>query len=176
MKIKFISQASVIIETEDAKIWTDPWLFGTSFNDSWKLYPAPEFDENLLEDIDFLWISHEHPDHFHIPTLKSLPDSFKKRVTLLFQNNNSDKMPNAFKMLGFDKIELLNNRKVTRITQKTEVHNYQVGQMDSSLAVISMGNVILNLNDCEINKNDAKKLSKDLGKIDILLNQVYLLL
>ncbi len=171
MKVKFISQASVIIETADAKIWTDPWLFGTAFNDSWKQYPASNFDKKLYNEIDFLWVSHEHPDHFHIPTLKSLPDEFKKRVTLLFQDNNSDKMPNAFKMLGFTKIQLLKNRKVTQITEKTKIHNYQVGQMDSSLAVLSEGNVVLNLNDCEINTADAKKYLKDLGKIDLLLNQ-----
>jgi UDP-MurNAc hydroxylase len=116
-------------------------------------------------------VSHEHPDHFHFPTLKSLPTEFKKRVTLLFQDNNSDKMPNAFKMLGFANIQLLKNRKITQITEKTKIHNYQVGQMDSSLAVLSEGKVVLNLNDCEINTADAKNYMKDLGEIDLLLNQ-----
>jgi len=171
IKIKFISQASVVIETVDAKIWTDPWLFGTAFNNSWKLFPEPEFNEDWYDEINFLWISHEHPDHFHIPTLKSLPDEFKKRVTLLFQDDNSDKMPNAFKRLGFEKIKLLKNRKITKITEKTKVHNFQVGQMDSSLAVISGGKVVLNINDCEVNSFGAKKFLKDLGRVDVLLNQ-----
>lgn len=171
MKVKLINHASIIIETEDAKIWTDPWLFGTAFNDSWKLFPKPEFDEALYDEINFVWVSHEHPDHFHVPTLRALPKEFKEKVTLLFQNNNSDKMPNAFRKFGFKNIILLENREVTQITEKTKVHNYQVGQMDSSLAVLSDGKVVLNVNDCELTKNDAKVYKKDLGKIDIALNQ-----
>ena len=171
MKITFISQASVVIETSDATIWTDPWLVGTAFNNSWKLFPEPKFDEQWYKKIDFLWISHEHPDHFHIPTLKALPVEFKENVTLLFQDNNSNKMIEAFKKLGFKKITLLKNRKVTSITPLTKVHNTQIGQMDSSLAVIADGKTVLNLNDCEINSYDAKLYKKDLGKIDIVLNQ-----
>ncbi len=171
MKITFISQASIRVKTSDCTILTDPWYMGTAFNDAWKLLPAPVWDNSMLDDIDFLWISHEHPDHFHIATLKSFPQAFKDRVTLLFQKNNTDKMPNAFSKLGFKNIMLLNNRKIYDITPKTRVYVSQIGQMDSSLAVMNEGTTILNLNDCEANTIDCKNFVKDLGKIDIVLNQ-----
>src|SRR5262245_58532602 len=112
MRITLICHASVVIETSDTVIWTDPWLFGKAFNDSWSLLPEAKFDTALYDKIKFVWVSHEHPDHFHIPTLKSLPQEFKNRVTLLFQKNNSDKMPNAFRKLGFSNIKLMPNRKI----------------------------------------------------------------
>ena len=171
MKITFISQASIRVKTSDCTILTDPWYLGTAFNDAWKLLPAPVWDNSMLEEIDFLWISHEHPDHFHIATLKSFPQTFKDRVTLLFQKNNTDKMPNAFRKLGFKNITLLDNRKIYNITPKTKVYVSQIGQMDSSLAVMNEGTTILNLNDCEANSIDCKNFVKDLGKIDIVLNQ-----
>jgi len=171
MKIKFISQASVIIETEDCVIWTDPWLFGTAFNDSWRLFPEPNWENSQFDKINYLWVSHEHPDHFHFPTLKSLPESFKENVTLLFQKNNSTKMPDAFKKLGFKKIRLFTNQKVEELTSKTKIQVTQIGQMDSSIAVIHKDKVVLNLNDCEISKKDAKDYIKKLGKIDVVLNQ-----
>lgn len=171
MKITFISQASIRVKTSDCTILTDPWYMGTAFNDAWKLLPAPVWDNSMLDDIDFLWISHEHPDHFHIATLKSFPQAFKDRVTLLFQKNNTDKMPNAFSKLGFKNITLLDNRKIYDITPKTRVYVSQIGQMDSSLAVMNEGTTILNLNDCEANSIDCKNFVKDLGKIDIVLNQ-----
>lgn len=171
MKITFISQASIRVKTSDCTILTDPWYMGTAFNDAWKLLPAPVWDNSMLDDIDFLWISHEHPDHFHIATLKSFPQAFKDRVTLLFQKNNTDKMPNAFRKLGFKNITLLDNRKIYDITPKTRVYVSQIGQMDSSLAVMNEGTTILNLNDCEANSIDCKNFVKDLGKIDIVLNQ-----
>lgn len=171
MKITFISQASMMVETEDCVIWSDPWLFSKSFNDSWALFPEPNFSDDWYNRITHLWISHEHPDHFNIPTLKSLPKDFKQRVTVLFQKNNSDKMPKAFKMLGFENITLLKNRKITQISNKTKVHNCQIGQMDSSLAIISGGKTLLNVNDCEINTKDCKNYLKDLGQINGVFNQ-----
>jgi hypothetical protein len=171
MKIRLISHASVVIETADAKIWTDPWLFGKAFNDSWALMPEPDFDPALYDEIDFVWVSHEHPDHFHFPTLKSLPADFKRRVTLLFQKNNSDKMPNAFRALGFDNVQLLPNREIVPITQSTEVYCAQIGNMDSSLGVRSTGETVFNLNDCEANDADCRIIRRDLSDIHTVLNQ-----
>src|SRR5271154_691187 len=115
MKTKLISHASVIITSEDCRIWTDPWLFGKAFNDSWSLDPPAAWDPALLKDITHLWISHEHPDHFHIPTLKSLPAEFKERVLLLYQQNNSEKMWAAFRHFGFRNLQSLAHRKVVRL-------------------------------------------------------------
>lgn len=171
MKITFISQASIFVRTSDTTILTDPWYIGTAFNDAWKHFPAPAWDNSMLDDVEYLWISHEHPDHFHIATLKSFPQSFKDRVILLFQKNNSDKMPNAFKNLGFKNIKLFNNRKVYQLTPKTSICVSQIGQMDSSLAIMNEGTTVLNLNDCEANNIDCRNFLKDLGKVDIVLNQ-----
>ena len=171
MKITFIAQASILIETKDCRILTDPWYLGTAFNDSWKLFPAPEWDNAILDTIDYLWISHEHPDHFNIPTLRSFPQSFKDRVILLFQKNNSDKLPDALRKFGFKNIQLLSNRKIYPLKGDTRVYVSQIGQMDSSLAVLNSDCTMLNLNDCEANSIDCKNFRKDLGKIDIVLNQ-----
>ena len=170
MEIRLISHASVLI-TSDVTIWTDPWLFGTAFNDSWSLMPPAAFDETLYDSIDFIFISHEHPDHFHIPTLRSLPESFKNRVTILFQQNNSDKMFKALNRLGFPNTIALPHRKLVNLTQSTKVYCYQAGTMDSTLGVISDGEVVLNVNDCEINAKDCRRILSDLGKIDVVLNQ-----
>lgn len=175
MKVKLISQASAIITCSDCKIWTDPWLVGKAFNNSWSLHPKPNFKEEWYNEIDYLWISHEHPDHFHIETLKNLPASFKERVTVLFQKKNSDKMPNAFKRLGFKTVKLLTHSKLTKLTDQTEVFVYQVGIMDSALGVKNKGFSVFNMNDCEPNANDYKIISKKFdSKIDALLNQFSL--
>src|SRR3990167_10644286 len=131
MELKFVSHASIIVVAEDATIWSDPWLDGKVFNESWSLSPASHFDSAYYDLIDYIWISHEHPDHFHIPTLKSLPDSFKESVSILFQKNNSDKLPIALKKMGYKNIVRLPHKQFVKITANTIVLNYQVGQMDS---------------------------------------------
>jgi len=170
MEIQLISHASVVVRT-DVSIWTDPWLFGKAFNDSWSLLPPPAMDESLYESTDYIFISHEHPDHFHIPTLKSLPESFKKRVTILFQDNNSDKVFKALNRLGYPNTRALPHDKLVDLSPGTKVYCYQAGSMDSALGVVADGNTIVNVNDCEINAKDCKRIRGSLGKIDAVLNQ-----
>ena len=136
MEIRLISHASVVIRT-DVSIWTDPWLFGKAFNDSWSLFPPPAMDDSLYDSVDYLFISHEHPDHFHIPTLRSLPDAFKQRVTILFQENNSDKVFKALNKFGFPNTRALPHDKIVDLTDKTQIYCYQAGSMDSAFGVRS---------------------------------------
>ena len=171
MQLKLISHASFLIECGDLTIWTDPWLLGKAFNDSWSLLPPAEFNPDSLDRIDYLWISHEHPDHFHVPTLKSLPEAFKQHVTVLFQENNSDKVFDALRKFGFKNFQLLPHRKIVALSNQTEVYCSQIGNMDSCLGVRHGGQTVLNLNDCEANRTDCKVLRKDLGPIDVVLNQ-----
>ncbi len=171
MKIRLVSHASVIVEGADLSLWTDPWLFGKAFNESWTLAPPPAWDESWLNAIDFLWISHEHPDHFHVPTLKALPDSFKRRVTVLFQKNNSDKMPRALAGLGFRNVKLLPHRATVSLTPLTSVYCYHEGQMNSCLAIMGGGQTVLNVNDAEIRGPDCRLITKDIGPVDLVLNQ-----
>ncbi|HEX6123885.1 MAG TPA: MBL fold metallo-hydrolase [Pyrinomonadaceae bacterium] len=170
MEIRLISHASVVIRT-DVSIWTDPWLFGKAFNESWSLLPQPAMDDSLYDSIDYIFISHEHPDHFHIPTLKSLPEEFKNRVTILFQENNSDKVFKALNRLGYPNTRALPHDKVVDLTGGTKVYCYQAGSMDSALGVTSGGKTVVNVNDCEINAKDCKRIRRALGKIDVVLNQ-----
>jgi len=171
MKVQLISHSSVLIDTGDCVVWTDPWLVGKVFNDSWSLSPCAAWDDSLLGKIDYIWISHEHPDHFNVPTLRSLPDWFKRKVTILFQDLNSFKMLSAFKELGFPNIRLLTHRKTNNLTQATRVYCYYVGLMDSCLAVADRIHTVLDANDAELTARDCRWIARDLGRIDILLNQ-----
>ena len=173
VSITLVSHASVVIDVGGVRILTDPWQFGTAFNDSWKLIaPAADLDA-MLDGIDFLWLSHEHPDHFHIPTLRALPHAFKKRVTVLFQrSSDADKMVRALNgMLGFPNVVLLDHRDWVQVAPGVEVYCYHSRQIDSALAVRGGGRVILNLNDCEASERDLTILRQDLGPLDVLLNQ-----
>ena len=172
VSVRLISHASVIIEAGSTRILTDPWLFGTCFNESWALItePAP-FD---LDVIDYLWISHEHPDHLHIPTLKALPESFKARVPALFQrSSDAEKMVAALGQLGFRDIRLLPNRQWIKLGS-AEALCFQSRQIDSALAVRHDGKTVLNLNDCDLSPRDFAGLRKLVGAPDILLNQFSL--
>ncbi len=171
MNVKLISHASVVIASSDMRIWTDPWLHGKAFNDSWSLLAPAAYDESMLDAIDYMWISHEHPDHFHIPTLRTLPMAFKQRVTILYQYNNSEKMFEAMRRLGFTQHLSLPHRQIIPLSNQTRIYCYQVGQMDSVLGVTDGTQTVLNVNDAEINTRDCRLIRSDLGTVDVALNQ-----
>jgi len=172
LSIELVSHASVVIRCDGTRIWTDPWLFGSAFNNSWELLgpaPAPPAD---LDEIQFLWISHEHPDHFHIPTLRALPQTFKDRVTVLFQRLNSHKVFDAFEKMGYSHLVTLPSRKPIRPTRSAcSVYCYPVGQMDSALGVAGDGVRVLNVNDAELDGRDCRIIRKDFGAPDAVLCQ-----
>lgn len=171
--ITLISHASVIIEVGGVRILTDPWQSGTAFNDSWKLLIEPADLGPLLDTIDFLWISHEHPDHFHIPTLRALPESFRQRVPVLFQRSSDcEKMVGALtSMLGFAAVRLLPHRTWQPLAERAQVYCYHSRQIDSALAVRAERHCVLNLNDCEASDRDLEHHHAEVGPVDVLLNQ-----
>jgi len=52
---------------------TDPWLVGSVYWRSWWLqnYPTPE-EVDWLANSARVYITHEHPDHFHMPSIRRL--------------------------------------------------------------------------------------------------------
>src|SRR5690349_17707075 len=80
MRMTFVGHASVICELGDVRLWSDPWLQGDAFNESWTLYPRPSLRDEDVARVTHIWISHEHPDHLSIPTIKALPAEQKARI------------------------------------------------------------------------------------------------
>jgi UDP-MurNAc hydroxylase len=172
LSVEFVSHASVVIRSADTAIWTDPWLFGSAFNNSWELLgptPTPPSD---LDRIPYIWISHEHPDHFHIPTLRSLPESFKNRVTILFQSSNSRKVFDAFVKMGYPNHLELHSRQVVQLpASNCRIYCYPVGQMDSVLGVCEGGASVLDVNDSELDGHDCGIIRREFGPPTAVLNQ-----
>jgi UDP-MurNAc hydroxylase len=171
MIIEMVGHASAILRTRDAAIWCDPWLSGKVFNNGWGLSPPPEFSESQLAYITHIWISHEHPDHLHFPTLKTLPSEFKSKCEIIFQKNNSQKVFDALRKLGFSKFRSVRHFTETRLTDKLTLTVYQERHLDSALILRTPTETVINLNDAELSVDECKVLATKFGKFDICLNQ-----
>lgn len=100
-KITFLNHACLIIETESIKFATDPWLFGPAFSRGWWLYKkSPKNSVQLINECDFIYVSHNHPDHLHPLTLSRI-DKTKIIITPKFKNNSTS---NYLSSLGFKNI------------------------------------------------------------------------
>jgi hypothetical protein len=58
---------------EDPLLATDPWLVGSVYWRSWWLQHYPSAEEiDWLARSACIYITHEHPDHFHMPSIRRL--------------------------------------------------------------------------------------------------------
>ena len=122
-KIRYINHAFLIIESDTFKFATDPWALGPAFNTGWWLkHKTINNWKKELNSCDFIYISHNHPDHCHELTLSFVdknipivvPDfvtnstgllvkdfGFKKIFNMKFENqyqlNNSELIFSIFK-------------------------------------------------------------------------------
>jgi hypothetical protein len=82
LSLETLGNASLVFyESGRPVIATDPWLTGTCYFGSWALdRPLVPAELETMQAAEYIWISHGHPDHFHIPSLALLPS--RKKILL----------------------------------------------------------------------------------------------
>jgi len=168
MKITFVSHAGFLTEVNGKTILTDPWTKGKAFNDSWALLSKP-FDVDYST-VDYIFVSHEHPDHFSFPTLKSIPETDRKRIKIFYQKHASKRLNEAFIKLSFHSVIELPLYKWTTV-EGLDLFCGSAGSMDSFLAIKEGNQLLLNLNDCVFNKKQYEYISKSVGEVTLLFTQ-----
>lgn len=106
MKITFVGHQTWLIETEKCKIIIDPLIceqFGLTDDLRLDIYPPRKVNTDYLQDIDLIFLSHEHSDHFDIESLNILPRAAK----FVVGSNLISPVKKCVKDLGFNLIEVL---------------------------------------------------------------------
>ena len=169
--ITFVNHASVIFSHKKINLITDPWLFGSAFNNSWDLISKSKMEIDDFKDITHIWFSHEHPDHFAIQVLKSIPEETRKRITVLFQDTLDHRVVNKCKQFGFSIIEMKSN-KIYELDEDFKIKCKPYMFYDSLLWLEINGKKILNINDCGVDdETQSKYIHKFTGDVDLLLTQ-----
>tara|TARA_Y100000992_G_C21262487_1_gene492069 strand:+ start:53 stop:1741 length:1689 start_codon:yes stop_codon:yes gene_type:complete len=103
-EIRFFNHAFLEIIGEDFSFSTDPWAIGPAFNTGWWLkYPTKKDWMDRLNNSNFIYISHNHPDHLHPLTLSKI----NKNVPIVVPNFVTKSTEMYIKDLGFKNIQVL---------------------------------------------------------------------
>ena len=82
-KIRLVNHSSIFINNQNKNlgILTDPWYDGFAFNNGWSLLYKNDIEEikDLLKKTNYIFISHEHPDHFSIKFFIDYEEAIKKK-------------------------------------------------------------------------------------------------
>jgi len=168
--IIFLNHASFIIEFNGIKILNDPFLFGSAFNDGWNLIKEVDH-EKILKGTTHIVLSHEHPDHFSIPFLKSIPSEKRGKIKIIYQETYDKRVKNFCKRLGYKFLEF-KNLKETKVIENFYITIGKVPFYDSWINYRLNNKNILNVNDCILeNTNVLFSIKKVIKNIDVLFTQ-----
>ncbi len=173
MKLKFLNHASVLLQSRSGEqLVVDPWAFGTVFNDSWRLLDRSEPTKALIEQsllsADYIWVSHEHPDHFHIPTLKLVPEEKRPQITVLFRQEAKTNVVDALKGMGFQ-VQIITPGVQCDIPGFSLYTLHKSG--DTALCITDGEHVVFNQNDCKLKEEQLKTVHSLYPSIDYYLFQ-----
>ena len=170
--ITFVNHASVIFSYKDIKLITDPWIFGSAFNNGWNLLSESKLKINDFENITHIWFSHEHPDHFHPMVLNKIPENLRKNITILFQDTLDHRVAKKCKQLKFKNIIEMNPNNFISLSDEFKIKCVPNGTYDSWFYAKIGKKKILNINDCMVDSaQQAKIIKKIVDEVDILLTQ-----
>jgi UDP-MurNAc hydroxylase len=189
MRLQFISNAGVLIEHKDTRVLCDPWLSEGAFY-SWFHYPPLSLVPEDFLNVDYIYISHIHPDHMDLKTLTRLPRTIK----ILILEYEEKYLLNSLRSLGFETIlEIPHKGKLTLSEDFTiellaadncdpilcgktfgcrvpEVYSKTL-QIDSLAVFHGSGKTIVNSNDCpyELASLVCNYIKNEYTSIDLLL-------
>ena len=171
MQITWVNHASFVANIDGVRLISDPWIEGSAFDNGWSLLSKSKFGFHDFRDIQYVFFSHEHPDHFSPPNLRCIPEEYRRNITVLFHETKDKRVVKFCKGSQFRTMELPTNVWV-QLTDDAAVLCGRQGLIDSWLAVREKGQTLLNLNDCVFDDDaELERIYELVGAPDVLLTQ-----
>ena len=157
MKVRYIYSACIVIETADVKVCCDPWFTDGIYEGSWYQYPKIQDPLIAIGKIDFVYISHIHPDHYDPIWLRKILEE-NPSCEIIIGAENQRHLEGKMKRDGF---------------QPKLFHKLQVGQtelacfpnfpsypesIDSALVVRQGTRSVVNMNDCPLDSEQIERV------------------
>jgi UDP-MurNAc hydroxylase len=153
-QVRFFSHACIALEGEEETLLADPWLFGDVFNNSWTLHVPPDLNTIDFGRLRHIWLSHEHPDHMHMPSLRFIRERVEGPVTVYYRRQEDPVVRDRLAALGFKVVEIAPHETMV-IADDIAVTLFPTN-MDSALVVRLGDRIIVNQNDCSLNEEETR--------------------
>ncbi len=168
ISVRYIYSACVVITTPDIKILCDPWFTEGIYEGSWYHFPKLSNPLKKIGDVDLIYISHIHPDHYDPLVLAAYFKQYGVKPIIIgdFKINYL-----LAKMKGSGFIPELISQKVIGETTLHIVPNDtgSINDIDCALIVQYKDDCVVNMNDCIYNASHLDIIKKIAPDIDIAL-------
>lgn len=172
--LEFVNHASVLLSDGQVGVLSDPWYAGEVFHRGWSLLVQndPAAIREVLARTDYIWISHEHPDHFSPPFFRQFSGEIRARgIRILFQRTRDARVCDFLRAQGFAVIEMGEGKEL-QLAPRFTVQIVRCDLYDSALLAHIDGVRVFNLNDCPLTRSEVlQAFAARHGSCDVLLTQ-----
>lgn len=177
MKFEFIANACGIFHgSKNTKLLMDPWLDDGVFEGSWCHYPPLKSNHIDFQDVDCIYLSHIHPDHFderYFLYKKDIPIFIlKSKFNILYKKLVKKGYENLIELEDGKAFEFKEfNLTIFKPFVKNLYHEFVTGNLIDSALVIEdeNGSKAFNSNDNTPDLNSCKKLKDSFGNFDLAM-------
>jgi len=177
--IKFLGHAGFMYETENEILLMDPWMSNVgAFDSSWFQFPSNhqlgiEIKDKISETSKqvYIYVSHEHKDHFDVPYLKTLK---LEKVNFITPKFRRDHVASVLEKLNPKSVTTPVDSELLKIGD-LEIRLFLDDQeivRDSAIGLIDKNKnfTFLNLNDCKV-YDRVDELKEIYGKFNVFTCQ-----
>ena len=176
MKFEFIGNAAGIFHgSNGTKILCDPWVVDGVFEGSWYHYPPLKTKLDDLQDVDAIYVSHIHPDHYDQRNF-----DFPKNLPIIILDEGPNFLKKNLITRGYENIISVKDDETIIFKEfKLTLYKPFVGHIfeesllgnliDSALVLENKEKVVVNFNDNTPDVKACEKILKKFKKIDLAL-------
>ena len=174
IKVRYLYSACIVTTTPDVSILHDPWFTQGVYDGSWYHFPRVRRPLNKIGDVDLIFISHIHPDHYDPQFLRKYFERFgEKKILIAGHNPNflySKMVSDGFSPQILENVLKIGGTSIQIISHSTG----SISDIDSAVIVkfVSKKNrqhCVVNMNDIVCDSQILQKVKNAAGDIDILL-------
>ena len=134
--------ATLICHDRGPTLVTDPWIVGPAYFGSWtRHHEIPLEQMEIIGRCGHVWVSHGHPDHLSVDSLKLL-----RGKKILLPDHRGGRIYSYLKAEGYD-VQVLTDRTWYTISSNIKVLSIADINQDALLLVDLGGTLIINKND-----------------------------
>ena len=176
MKFKFIGNAGGIFTgSKGTKILCDPWIVDGVFESAWYHYPPLKTKLSDIQNVDGIYVSHIHPDHYderHFDFSKDIPLIILNKGPNFLKKNLINKGYSNFIEIKNDQTVQFKEFKLTLYKPFTK-HIFEeslIGNLIDSALVLENDDVTaINFNDNQPDENACSFLKNKFKNIDLAM-------
>lgn len=158
MDITYLGHAAILLRGDGVSLVMDPWLEDPAYCNSWFHYPPLALGIEDIAPVDYVYCSHDHPDHFDPKTLAKLPRDQK----FLVPQFTSGELARKLRREGFTNQIPLPFGEVVELAPDFKITCLRTDLVweDSAVIVDSGGTRLFNMNDCKLGDDLLRRVGE----------------